>query len=244
MTPGQRTSILSAFCILSAGCTNSDLVAKVADQAAEVAKLEVELQTSKQALEAIKGELKQARASLATAEEKSQLEKVASAKLRAEHEANAKEVSELQKQLQETKTKFLSAQNRLDEVEAARHRQQKIMDIVGVWALPGKPALSEKNNGVVFQFRPDGSGVYHERNEYRDMKHNIDVDYEITFSPTQTLGSYQIDGTTKPSTLYERAAGRIRGTFRIDSDGKTAVLEGWDTETAPRQYARRDGDEG
>lgn len=133
--------------------------------------------------------------------------------------------------------KLETTQRELDAITNERLREAKKLDIVGEW-FTKQTVVDPKSRYTpivplkMFLFRQDGSGVY----RYADGKTPPDgIEYRITFTSTGTAGVYAIEGKQKNLSGPPKPVG---GIFRIQPDGKSAVVEGWDTTDQPADFVK------
>jgi hypothetical protein len=240
----QCVFVISCFSVAT-GCTDSNLVERVADQAAQIAKLEVQLQASEQTAETAHSDLKKTVTQLSSTEEELRLAQESFHKSEQANEALSKELGALRDKWEATSTQLESARGRLQAVEAERKRQEQVLDIVGKWQATERWKGDEGSSH--FLFRPDQSGNYRRSISVKVSAGYTEEepDYQISYSRTATPGVYYLDGKTKPEKYVNpKPSVRVSGVFRISPDGQSAVLENWDAHDSPRKYIKASGDKG
>jgi hypothetical protein len=202
---------------LAGGCGDSTLANRVADQAATIAKLEIELQTTSEAREAAGRELEETKTALEAAEQarrlaekkmaKSDAELVESSQARKQADAVINDLERSQAQLRRD---LEAAQARLNEMQRERENR---MAVAGEW----RSEKSDRNASSEFVFNADGTGVY----RYQYGWSGKPDDCQFRYRQDRQPGSYLLE-PTRP---------RFKeGKFAIDPDGQSAFLSGWDAE--------------
>ena len=232
-------------CSVATGCTDSGLVEKVADQAAQIARLEVQLQASERAVEDARSDLNKTGTQLSRTEQELRLAQESIRKSEKTNEELSGELGSLREKWDATSAQLDSAQGRLQAIESERKRQEQFLDVVGEWQATER--WEDDEGSSRFLFRSDQSGNYRRSIAVNpsDGYTEEEPDYQISYSRTATPGVYRLDGKTKPEKyINPKPSVRVSGVFRVSPDGQSAVLENWDAHDAPRKYIKASGDKG
>jgi len=208
---------------ITGGCSDSALVNRVADQAATIATLQVELQTCREAKEAASRDLDGARGELAA--EKSELAAAKDARDHAQKKLMesdalrrdvASELDTVRTQLKASVKELTLAQAQLREI---RTEEQSRLAVIGEWRLVQGGNVEQRTS--IFVFNEDGTGVYRfELKKYGNLE-APDI-CQFRYRKSRELGHYE---------LRSSRPGFADGSFAVDPDGKTSYLSGWDSKT-------------
>jgi septal ring factor EnvC (AmiA/AmiB activator) len=230
-------SIAICFCTVT-GCSDSGLVSTVAEKAARVATLEVELATAKETAKSAQRELQQVSADLADTEAKLATAEAAATEAQKLNQELSNQNGELAKKHESMSAQLALAKSQLSAIAAERRQQERRLAVVGYWQWTANKQTTTRYPEFLnyFEFRQDGTGVYRQGLTLKNVKQ---IDYQISWNETGVPGVYDLRGVTG-----NKVREAITGTFRVSPDGQTAVMEGWDTTEQPRDYKREPGDSG
>ena len=239
----QRHYLLFSVCLAFAtGCGSSErlspeIVETVANQAAQIATLELHLRDSEKSLSTVGEELQEYKAKLSAAEKAQQLLRESNQKSDEIRQQAANENSALKAELRAVIKKLSVAEDSLVLVANERERRKQRKPVVGKWVA----------YQTSFEFREDGTGVF--LGEPKRSRHDDDIgersvdislNYDFRYTATAEPGVYNLHGTWKSG---ERMSGtapgtRAEGVFRVSDDGDSASYEGWNTKESPGAVKR------
>ena len=191
MQLSARSHVLAAMCCaIVSGCNASnevppEVVRMVADQAAKLATLEIDLRDSRKSLAELADKLKDANARLASCERAEALSSESALSAKESLRKAVEQNDMIQQELGATARKLMQAQSQLAEIQAKREQRAKLLSVVGKW---------EGNFGKnEIEFREDGTAVYGLGRE----KSDIHIDYSLRYGATTEPGVYNLVGVAK-----------------------------------------------